>query len=96
MNLFNRFFDKIRVDRSTFIDRRDGHTYRIVEIGNQTWFAENLAYKATSGCWSYDKKHRYVSSEYGYFYDWETAKIVSPSGWHLPSDDEWTQLIQTH
>jgi uncharacterized protein (TIGR02145 family) len=26
-------------------------------------------------------------------YNWETAKNVCPTGWHLPSDAEWTTLI---
>ena len=25
-------------------------------------------------------------------YDWETACENCPDGWHLPSDDEWTEL----
>jgi uncharacterized protein (TIGR02145 family) len=30
--------------------------------------------------------------KYGRLYNWATAKIVCPSGWHLPSDEEWTTL----
>jgi uncharacterized protein (TIGR02145 family) len=30
----------------------------------------------------------------GVLYNWPAAKIVCPSGWHLPSDDEWEQLAQ--
>jgi len=72
-------------------DNRDGKVYKTVQIGNQVWMAENLAYKATSGCWSYEDNQENVSI-YGYLYDWETAKNVCPSGWHLPTDVEWTEL----
>jgi uncharacterized protein (TIGR02145 family) len=29
---------------------------------------------------------------YGVLYNWEAAKAACPSGWHLPSDDEWKEL----
>jgi len=29
---------------------------------------------------------------YGVLYDWEAALTACPSGWHLPSDAEWTAL----
>jgi len=29
---------------------------------------------------------------YGVLYNWEAAKTACPSGWHLPTDDEWSQL----
>ncbi len=31
--------------------------------------------------------------KYGRLYDWETAKTICPSGWHLPSDDDWQELV---
>jgi len=31
--------------------------------------------------------------KYGRLYDYETAKTACPSGWHLPSYDEWTTLL---
>jgi uncharacterized protein (TIGR02145 family) len=53
--------------------------------------AENLAYKASSGCWAYNNNQSNVAT-YGYLYNWETAKNVCPVGWHLPSNAEWTIL----
>jgi uncharacterized protein (TIGR02145 family) len=29
---------------------------------------------------------------YGVLYNWPAAMAACPSGWHLPSDDEWTTL----
>jgi len=77
---------------STFRDNRDGKVYKTVQIGNQVWMAENLAYKLNSGCWAYDNNLANVKT-YGYLYNWETAKNVCPAGWHLPTDAEWTSLV---
>jgi len=68
-----------------------GQTYKTVVIGNQTWMAENLNYKATgSAC--YDNLESKCNT-YGRLYDWETAKNVCPEGWHLPSFDELQKLL---
>ncbi len=75
-----------------FTDSRDGKTYKTVQIGTQTWMAENLAYKTSSGCWAYNNDQSNVST-YGYLYNWEAAKNVCPSGWHLPTKTEWVTLI---
>ena len=77
---------------NSFIDSRDGKTYKTVKMGNQTWMAENLAYKANNGCWTYDNDESNIAT-YGYLYDWETAKQICPKGWHLPSKNEWEILI---
>jgi uncharacterized protein (TIGR02145 family) len=76
----------------TFKDERDGKVYQWVRVGDQVWMAQNLAYKAQSGCSPFRWKKRKAEKE-GYLYDWETAQKVPPKGWHLPSDDEYKQLI---
>ena len=82
----------------------DGNEYETVLIGSQCWTKTNLRVApagatdmTSSGASSYTEPYYYVNSSvdaatYGYYYNWEAAKLACPTGWHLPSDAEWTAL----
>ncbi|PWJ68306.1 MULTISPECIES: fibrobacter succinogenes major paralogous domain-containing protein [unclassified Fibrobacter] len=72
-------------------DPRDNQEYRTVQIGTQTWMAENLSYE-TEGSFCYTR-FGYDCRKYGRFYSWDVAKDVCPVGWHLPTAEEFDQLF---
>ena len=74
----------------SFTDPRDGQTYVTIEIESQVWFAENLNYE-TANSWWYDDSSA-NGDIYGRLYTWDAAINACPSGWHLPSDEEWKTL----
>ena len=88
----------------------EGNTYQTIEIGTQTWMAENLkAVKYNDGtdipfvvevsAWAVLSTPGYCwynndSVSYGALYNWHTVKTgkLCPTGWHVPTDNEWTIL----
>jgi uncharacterized protein (TIGR02145 family) len=76
--------------RDTLVDSRDGQSYAIVKIGKQWWMAENLNFDA-SGSFCYEREAHHCNT-HGRLYTYESAKHACPTGWHVPSHDEWTDL----
>ncbi|SHN93758.1 hypothetical protein BHECKSOX_1005, partial [Bathymodiolus heckerae thiotrophic gill symbiont] len=74
-----------------------------VVIGSQTWSASNVSLVPTANntldtdYWkAYEGTHGRPGSsaadEDGYYYTWDAAMNVCPSGWSLPSDSDWKVL----
>lgn len=96
-NRDNEIYHYVKIDNQYWfaenlraIKLNDGTPIPLVK-DNKEW--ENL--QTPAYCW-YDNDKRAFGSAYGPLYNWfavNTGKLC-PAGWHVPSDEEWTQLTK--
>ena len=75
----------------TFVDERDGKTYKVKEIDGKNWFVQNLNYAMEEGSICYDKDDENCNA-YGRLYTQAAAKAACPDNTHLATDEEWKML----
>ncbi len=81
----------------------DGNQYKTVVIGEQVWMAEDLKSSHyndgtpinndTSGYYIPDSTKSSTLHSHGYKYYDINANNICPAGWHLPSKQEWRDLV---
>jgi len=87
--------DTLPVAVDTLTDARDDKTYKTAKMPDGAiWMVENINYDTADGIgsWCYEDSVSYCG-EYGRLYDWNTATAVCPAGYHLPSRQEWENLV---
>ena len=104
---YDKYFAPIRclknkeIEYGYFIDERDNHRYKTIEIKGMTWMAENLNYRPESNG-STDSTSFCMNNEiekcekYGRFYTKESVGNACPNGWHIPDSTEWTSVVAAH
>jgi uncharacterized protein (TIGR02145 family) len=85
----------------------DGNVCKTVKIGNQWWMAENLKvthYRNGDPIPNVTSSSEWTSLSTGayffydtccYIYNWyavDDSRNIAPTGWHIPTDEEWKQL----
>jgi len=109
LKISNGKFDKLVIESFVYstVEDYEHNQYKTIEIGSQTWMAQNLKSFIYSSGDSIKEVYRYNKSDslmniYGLYYTWPAATNKSktemtqgacPVGWHLPSDYEWQQLV---
>jgi Fibrobacter succinogenes major domain (Fib_succ_major). len=84
------------VSYGELLDSRDNRVYRTIVISNHVWTAQNMIFSVStdsaSASWCYNNNPQNCE-KYGRLYTWQAAQKVCPEGWHLPTSEEWKELL---
>lgn len=79
---------------SIFIDPRDNQRYHIKQYGTKIWMTDNMNYYSGYN-WCYGNNPDNCNT-YGRLYDYYSALLAPPPGWHLATKAEWDTLLNMY
>ena len=74
-----------------------GNQYNTLQLAGLTWTQQNMNYNTGNGSWCYGNNAANCSL-YGRLYTWSAARSACQAlgaGWRLPTDAEWTRLVNS-
>lgn len=86
-----RLPDNAEIKVSEMTDSRDGKSYKTINVGEQTWMAQNLNYE-TEDTYCYGNE-LINCAKYGRLYKKNLAMEICPAGYHLPALIEWKKFF---
>lgn len=90
-SLYHRMPDSQFSAKTSFRDARDGQVYGIAKVGNLTWMKENIRFDVPDESYCFDDDEN-ACADLGMLYTYAGAWKACPTGWRLPSDNDWMDL----
>lgn len=76
-----------------FVDRRDGREYRTIRSNGLEWMAAPIDYFVRNVD-EYERQGFATHTSNTSFYTYEGVGYVTPGGWRVPTEKEWSSILQ--
>ena len=85
----------VKIGKQVWLAENLNYTQGIPHITDKdAW--DKLGYNKTDAAWCYYNNKPKNGNKYGALYTWAAALKVAPKGWHLPSKNEWENLLNNY
>jgi len=87
-----KVYNKVTIGAQTWFAENLNYTTGIPNVTSDAAWAQ-LANNNTDAAWCYYDNNSDYGETYGVLYTYAAALTACPTGWHLPSNAEWTTLM---